>query len=120
MLEHLQQIEDTTEVIANSIYRKLTEYYQEVTSTLYSTDIDDDEEINSMLDKIYPYATCKAEVKSLVRSNPIILNLLIMRTAFPLLVACVKWPRDHDQRKHALEELFSACPELKTDETLQI
>lgn len=43
-----------------------------------------------------------------------------MRTAFPLLVATVKWPRDHDQRKHALEELYSACPELKTNADLKI
>jgi len=95
---HLKKAEKSTRIIADMIYCKLEELVDTLLGSIGVANPDGD---LFDLEAIVPRSICHAQIEALV-----------MRVAFPVGVAYIRWGKRHENRPHAFEELKAVCPEV--------
>jgi len=91
---HLSIVEACSHSVAQQIHSLLQQYADVVVHSL-------SEEISFPIDPFVSLQTCFDQVDGLV-----------MRTARPIALALLQWPRSYSQRNLSYEELSIACPEI--------
>jgi hypothetical protein len=99
---HLVKAQKSAVVIAEKIYGKLEQLHDTLLESIgvdYSVESDFFD-----LDAIVPRSTCHAQIEALV-----------MRVAFPVGVAYLRWGKLTKNRQHSIDELKQVCPETQED-----